>query len=321
MKIENYKLEQLKKIIQNSETIALAAHIRPDGDALGSVLSFSAALKQLDKSVVPIKNSEIGQYLNFLPNLDLLTEDYIDEKVDLFIVLDCSELDRIADAKVVFEKAKNTVVIDHHVKGNIKGDLNIIDENASSTCQLVYEIIKYLNLEFTNDISSLLFTGIVTDTGRFMFDNVDFNTHLIAADLLKNGANQQYIFNKLYQNKKIEQLQMESYILQKTKYYNDKIAFVYISDEDVNKFNLELSDTDSIVNILRDLEPVEVSIVMKKYSDDEYKISMRSKNFIDVSEIARSNGGGGHIRAAGFSIYANKEEAFKKIEKIIEEIK
>lgn len=313
--ISNDKLEILKNLIDNSNSIALATHIRPDGDALGSILSFTRALNSIDKKADIIKNSVIPEYLNFLYDKDLYKEN--DGVYDLFIVLDCSEIDRIGDAQKVFDKANKKVVIDHHVKGGIDGDLRLIYEKSSSTCQLVYEILNYLDVEFTESISSNLFTGICTDTGRFMYENVDKDTHIAAGDLLEKGAKSQEIFKNLYQSKSLNGLQMEIDILSRIKFLKDnKIAFVYISKEDTKKHGMDISDTEYIVNILRDIEGVEVGCVLKEYEDNEYKVSLRSKSYVDVSKIARENNGGGHIKASGYSIF--EESCDKAVDKILE---
>ncbi|MCI5839170.1 MAG: bifunctional oligoribonuclease/PAP phosphatase NrnA [Peptoniphilaceae bacterium] len=323
--IDKKKLEKLKYLIEGSKSIAIATHVNPDGDALGSSFSLCLALKKIGKDVHVIKNSQIPEYLDFIENKDLYEDfDALKENIfDLFITLDCSELDRISIADQLFKNAKNTIVVDHHVKGGINGDLSIIYENSSSTCELVYEIIKFLNIDFDKDISSLLFTGIVTDTGRFMYENVTKDTMNVAGNLIEMNADSQNIYQNLYQKKSYNQLLMESEAVKKAEFYdNNSKVFFYISDEFVKKYNRTMSDTDPIVNILRDIDGVKLSTILKEdIINEEYKVSMRSKDdTFDVSKVARDNGGGGHKRASGFEIKTNEENALKKIRKIVKDL-
>ncbi|MDD7305819.1 MAG: bifunctional oligoribonuclease/PAP phosphatase NrnA [Peptoniphilaceae bacterium] len=309
MRIEQEKIDLFKKMIDQSERILISAHVNPDGDALGSSLSLRRSLALYGKKVDVIKISEIDDYLNFLPDLNYY-KDLDEDNYDLFITLDCSEIDRLGKAVDIFKKTPKTIVVDHHVGGKISCDLNIIENKSPATCELIFEIIERLNLPMDQTIAYLLYTGIVTDTGRFMYENVSKQTFDVAGKLLEYGADFQDIYKNLYQNKEISKMKFETEILSKVNFFDNK-AYVGIRKADVEKYGLQIGDSESIVNMLRDLKGVELSCILKENGPNEYKVSLRSKDYIDVSKVARENGGGGHIRASGFSMF---DESFEKAE-------
>lgn len=306
--ITNEKIVEFTKLLNTSERIALSAHVNPDGDAMGSMLGLFLFLKKMKKEVYIIRNSDFPNYLNFLPGKDFYNDNYQKFKsndFDLFIALDLSTLDRLKNASKYFLDAQKKIVIDHHMQNTLDADLHVVNENASSTCQLVYELLESTDIPLDNDIATCLFTGIVTDTGRFMYDNTDSETLKIASSLMELEADFKDVYRNLYQSRTKNELLFESYIISKAVYYeNDSICFVSISKDDADKFSIDIRDTDSIVNLLRDIETVKLSIVLKEYENNEYKVSLRSKDDIDVSMIARKNGGGGHKKAAGFSFHS-----------------
>lgn len=316
--ISKEKLDKFKDLIDEAKAIAISAHINPDGDALGASLSLRKSLEKYGKDADVIKISEIDDYLKFLPELENYKENNKKE-YDLFIIVDCSEIDRIDKAIDICKNSKKTLVIDHHKGGSIDTNLNIIKDDSPSSCELVYEIIKRLDLPIDKDIATLLYTGLVTDTGRFLYSNIGKTTFFTAADLVELGADYEYIYKNLYQNKEISKLRFENYILSKVK-FNKPYALVGVTKKMCEDYGMEMGDSESVVNLLRDLKGIEASCLIKEFDNNEYKVSLRSKNYLDVSEIARNNGGGGHIKAAGFSLdVKNMNEALKIMEKILKE--
>ncbi|MSS77238.1 bifunctional oligoribonuclease/PAP phosphatase NrnA [Anaerococcus sp. WCA-380-WT-2B] len=317
-KISKSQLDKFKKLIDEAKNIAISAHINPDGDALGASLSLRKSLEKYGKFAEVIQISEVDNYLKFFPDLSQYKKPSLDE-YDLFIIVDCSEFDRIDKAIEICEKSKNTIVIDHHKGGKIDTDLNIIYSDSPATCELVYEIIKRLKLPIDNEIATLLYIGLVTDTGRFLYSNISELTFLTAAELINEGADYEYVYKNLYQNKEISKLRFENHILSKVE-FNKPYALVGVSKKMCEDFSMQMGDSESVVNMLRDLKGIEVACLIKEYDDGEYKISLRSKEWLDVSKIARDNNGGGHIRAAGFSLYEkNMEDALDTMRKILKE--
>ena len=317
-KISQKELENFKKFIDEADTIAISAHINPDGDALGSALGLRKSLELYGKKSDVIKISEVDDYLKFLPQIDFY-KNPSKKEYDLFIIVDCSEFDRIDKAIEICKKSKKVLVIDHHEGGSIKTDLNIIHSDSPASCELVYEIIKRLKLPIDKEIATLLYAGLVTDTGRFLYSNISELTFYTAADLYKIGADFEMIYKNLYQNKEISKLQFENHLLNKVE-FKKPYALVGVSQKTCKDFGVQMGDSESVVNMLRDLKGIEVACLVKEYGENEFKISLRSKDYLDVSKIARDNGGGGHIRASGFTINTDSmDKALNIMKKILEE--
>lgn len=318
MKINKDLLDQLKILIDQADTIAIASHVDPDGDNLGSSLGFARALRNYGKDVDVIGHDEVDDYLKFLPDLEYYSKDY-KNSYDLFLILDASEMERIGTALEIAQNSKKLSVIDHHVGGGIQTDLNIIVEDSPATCELIYEIIDRLDLPLDEVTASLLFTGIVTDTGRFLYSNVTENTFNAAGKLSTAGADKEFIYRNLYQSKPIKVMQFENEMIANAKFMGNKV-FAVASKELVEKHGVQMGDAENVVNQLRDLDGIDVSMIIKEYGPNEFKASLRSKDF-DVAKVARENGGGGHILASGFTIFEDSlEKAQAKALEILESI-
>lgn len=318
-KISKEKLDKFKELVDNAETIAIASHINPDGDNLGSTLALRKSLELYGKNVELLANDTIDDYLHFLPEKENYKE-ASREAYDLFMILDCSEFDRIGDSLTPIAKAsKNTLVIDHHVGGGIDTDLNLIYDTAPATCELVFEIIERLDLPIDKDIASLIYTGLCTDTNRFLYSNVTEYTFYVAGRLLSLGADSEYIYRNLYQSKPMKVMKFQTEVISNAEFM-DKKAYSIISKDLVKKHGVQMGDAETIVGMLRDIDEVGVSMILKEYDNGEYKVSLRSKD-VDVAKVARENGGGGHIKASGFSIFDDSlEAASKKAVAILKEI-
>lgn len=318
-KISKEKLDKFKELVDNAETIAIASHINPDGDNLGSTLALRKSLELYGKNVELLGNDTIDDYLHFLPEKENYKE-ASREAYDLFMILDCSEFDRIGDSLTPIAKAsKNTLVIDHHVGGGIDTDLNLIYDTAPATCELVFEIIERLDLPIDKDIASLIYTGLCTDTNRFLYSNVTEYTFYVAGRLLSLGADSEYIYRNLYQSKPMKVMKFQTEVISNAEFM-DKKAYSIISKDLVKKHGVQMGDAETIVGMLRDIDEVGVSMILKEYDNGEYKVSLRSKD-VDVARVARENGGGGHIKASGFSIFDDSlEAASKKAIAILKEI-
>lgn len=318
MIISNENIEKLKNLIDGANTIGVVSHVNPDGDNLGSSLGFARALRNYGKDTEVVGHDTIDNYLKFLPDLEFYENNYKDS-YDLLLILDASEIERIGDAQSVAVNSKKTAVIDHHLGGKITSDLNIIHPEAPATCQLIYEIIQRIGMPLDEKTANLLFTGIVTDTGRFMYYDTNRETFEIAGKLLDAGADKENIYSALYQNKPIDVLKFETDLIANAEFMGDRV-FAIASIEKVDQYGVQMGDSEHIVNILRDLEGISISMLVKEYGNGEYKVSMRSKG-IDISKTARENGGGGHANASGFSIFDDSlESAAAKARVILQNI-
>lgn len=316
MKI-NDEILKFKEQLKDANSIALISHLDPDGDNLGSLTALSKSLLNLGKKVYPIEFDKIPENLKFLPNLDLLS-DNTDININMIICLDCANYERLGKIDELFNKAKYRINIDHHQSNEFYGDVNIVKKGYSSTCELVFDLINEINLPIDKEISMSLLTGISTDTGRFLYSATTADTLAKASRLVENGADMMKINELIYQSKKFEAQLLENEILSKTEIYNDYVAFSFVMTDQLNKYNVEISDIDSVINTFRDTDKIKISVLIKQQTENEYKVSFRSKGNIDVGLIAKNLGGGGHKNAAATRITGDFETVSNKIKEEID---
>lgn len=309
----------LDSLIKQSKKILLLSHMNPDGDTLGSMCAlYSMIYKRFkikaDMNVV----SNIPYNYKFLPNVDL-AERYYDKSLvyDLVITLDVAAIDRVMDSKILFDKAKCTVNIDHHKTNPKFGDYQIIEADASSCGEVLFNYFKAHNWVLTEDAAICLYTAIMTDTGNFRFENTSSNTFRAAADLVDTGANPNYIYKKCYETKTKNYVMFQNYCVNKAVFIEDnKIAYTTVYKKDLEKFSAGDDYTDGIAETLRAIDTTEVSFVAKEVESKLTKISMRSKK-ADVATICTKFGGGGHTFAAGCTIKANIKDSITQLLKEI----
>ena len=308
-------MKNVIQIIEESKSIYIAAHINPDGDSVGSTLALSMALKKMNKDVTPLLVGEIPADYTFLPKVDLY-KDYSGEinPSDLFIALDCGDIDRLGNNKPILDLSTNVINIDHHISNTNFGNINLVDEEAAATGEIIYHLIKAMGIEIDIDMATCLYTAISTDTGSFMYDNVTAETHDIIADLIRIGIDKSDINIQLYGSRSMAKTRLFIEVLSTLKLYNDdKIAIVQVTQKMLQNTGTSLDDTEGIISFVREIDSVEVACILKESDELKTKISMRSKKYINVSDIANNFNGGGHIRAAGGTIHEN----IKDVESIV----
>lgn len=295
---------KFKKLIDESEIIAVASHLNPDGDNLGSSTAMVGMLNKLGKNVVFILDDKIPQSFKFLPNLSFAkAPDELKNNFDLFIALDSSDENRMGDnIKKIFEASKKTVNIDHHFSNTNYADLNIVDFKSPATCEVLARIFETLNLELNKEIATSLFTGLSTDTGSFKYSSVSSDTFLTASNLFKYDIDIDKVTVNVYQSRSREKTDLLIRAMNSIEYFHDnKIAVVFVTKEDMEKSKAEKSDADGIVEFVRDIDTVELAVLLKE-KDDCIRLSLRSKSDIDCTKVASKFNGGGHVRASGGTI-------------------
>lgn len=293
-------LENIKEKIEDSNSIVILTHEHPDGDAIGSSLALMHGLRKLGKSVDVIIPG-VNKMYNILPGFEDIKEYFVENyNYDLCIALDSSDIERLHVCKEIFQKTKNTIVIDHHITNQNFGDVNYVNAVASSTCQNLLVVLAYLDVAISKDIAACVYAGILTDTGGFRY-NVQPETFEFAAMLLETGIDITKIYRNLFDLTTVPRTKLLGRALDKLEILsNGRIAFTYISKEDEEELNICDGDHEGIVNYGRNIDGVEVSILVRQV-DNKYKISMRSNEYLDVSLIATKYGGGGHMKAAGIT--------------------
>ena len=297
-------IDQILKCIKKSKNIVIVTHENPDGDAVGSSLAMYHALKGLKKNV-DIIIPAYAKCFNELPGIDEVIKES-DKVYDLAISLDAAT-DKLLNVWVkYFREADQRIVIDHHSTNTMFGDINYVDLSAPACAQVVYMLIKHYRWKITPEIGTCIMAGIITDTGGFQYSGVSKDTFNIAAELLDVGVNISKVYKKVFDTKTRSSFELRRIAIDRMEFLEDgKIAFTYVTNEDERKVNAGVGDYEGIVSEGRSVESVEVSIFLHELKDGEFKISLRSNSYVNVSDVCIMFGGGGHIRAAGAKMTAD----------------
>lgn len=310
-------LDEILKEIAQAESIIILVHENPDGDAIGSGLAMYQALQNMGKDV-EIVVPEWSRIFANLPKINELKKEGSKKKYDLAIALDCATIKMLNGWTNYFEDAKNKVVIDHHSSNSMFGDFNYVDIDAPACCQVLYNMFEYYNWQITKEIAACLIAGLITDTGGFQYSGVSKDTFLMAANLIDTGIDASKIYKDVMSTHTKTSVELKKLILNRMQFLeDDKVTFTYMTLEDEKEIGCEVGDYEGLVNEGRNIEGVEVSIFLHEI-DDGFKASLRSNNYVNVSDVCLMFGGGGHIRAAGAKIKGTPDEIK---EKLLKEIK
>jgi len=300
--------------------IAICGHLRPDGDCVGSCL----AMYMYIKKVYPDK--EVYVYMDGIPKvfgymcegLEIIT-DYHDVAPDLFMALDCSDPERLGDARPYFEKAESTINIDHHISNLYYAGINCVDAKSSSTSEVIYELMDEEYID--TDIATAVYTGIIHDTGVLQYSNTSKRTLEIVGNLLDKGVESDIIITEtFYQKTYIQNLLMARCVLASRLYLDNRCILSVATRELLDEYGAGTEDLEGIVNQLRITKGVDCAVLIHETDTDEYKISMRANNTMDVSRVAVMYGGGGHVKAAGCSMSGQLDEVIARLLGSIEEV-
>ena len=302
-------LEEIKK----AKSIVLLTHENPDGDAVGSTLAMYSALKELGKENVDVVIPEYPRTYTFLPNVDKVLKQGNQEPYDVAIALDSATIKMLNGWSNYFETAKTKIVIDHHGTNTMYGDLNYVNPDSPACTQILITIFEYFGVEITNDIGKCILTGIITDTGGFQYQSTRPETFEFAASLLKSGINVYEIYKKAMNTKTRANFELRRRAIDRMEFLeDDKISFTYITKQDMEDVSATSDDFEGIVDEGRCVEGVEVSIFLRE-TEKGYKVSLRSNEYVNVSDVCLIYGGGGHVHAAGCNITMSIEQAKEKL--------
>lgn len=306
-------LDDIKKEIENANTIIIETHETPDGDAIGSSLAMYLALKSMGKDVDVVIPTYSRCY-NFLPRADEIKREGRNIKYDLGIALDCTDTKRLKGYEPCFENARVTICIDHHGSNKMFADYNYVDPVAPACAQILIVVLKKLGIEIDKNIGTCILTGIITDTGGFKYEGVTTETFEFVAELLKKGVNVSDTYKRVLQIKTKANFLLSKKAIDRMEFLEDgKITFTYITKKDIEEVSAEEGDHEGLVEIGRDVEGVEVSIFLREIEEGNYKASLRSKDYVNVSDVCIMFAGGGHEKAAGCTMNMGLEEAKEKM--------
>lgn len=311
---------KLDAIIEDKNVIGIAGHVRPDGDCVGSTLAVYNYIKDnYPEKDVRIYLEPIPNIFKFLKRADEIRSDYKDDVIfDLFIAEDCGDLGRLGNAAKYFENAKSTLCIDHHVSNSSFADENYIFPKASSTCELVFELIDIQKLSL--QIAECLYTGMVHDTGVFQYSCTSAKTMEIAGVLMETGIDYPKIVDDTFYTKTFGQNKILGLALLNAELYLDgAVIATVVFQEDMKRFSVLPKHLDGIVNQLRVTKDTKIALFLYENEDGTFKGSLRVNGDTNVADIAAQFGGGGHVKAAGFSIEGPIDTAMERILNVIRE--
>lgn len=305
--------------IHSAKSVLLIAHVTPDADALGSALAIGLACESLGKDVqvsVGEPGFKVPQSLAFLPRTDLVVAPESINKPDIVIVCDTASVARLGALAEVVQQASVTLVLDHHPSFNGFGTIHLVEPTAAATAVIAMELIEKLEVELTKDIASALYAGLATDTGSFKFQATTAQTLRIAAKLFDAGIDHANLARQLFDDEPFEALLMLGEALQRAeldKSVANGQGLAYTSIAINQRHGLSELAMERVIEAIRKATEAEVAAVFKQGDDKRWKVSLRSKTSINVSELATKLGGGGHHFAAGYTSGTDLSEAIDQL--------
>jgi len=306
--------EQLKK----SRKVMIVPHQHPDGDALGSAAAMREYLQTLEIPTVIFCATEVSPRWNFIPHSGLVTADakhFSDKEIDTIVVLDSGDLHYAGVDILLKDHPAQIINIDHHQTNARYGHLNLAIPSASATAEIIYYFLQHNKVHLTPIIGTALLAGIITDTDNFTNSATTTAAMLVAGELLRAGANLNLINNHTVRNKTLSSLRLWGTALARlTHDENTGITYTYLLQKDLIDNKALDSEVEGVANFLNNLEGSKIAMILRENPDGKFKGSMRTTKIdVDVAVIAKALSGGGHKKAAGFTIDGPIEVAIENV--------
>lgn len=316
-------LPEIAACLDTVDSIAICGHINPDGDCIGAQLALFYALQDRGKEVCVLlaKNDPIPHNLCFLPGIEFFVPaQECDKNFDCFIAVDVPTLERIGDAAQIQKNARITITIDHHAVESCMSMYNYVDPDMPAASLIVWDLLK--EMKALNSKSALCaLTGLMTDTGRFAYQNTTPGSFVAAAEMMELGADPALISREFFQNRRLASMELEKVMLDRM-VFSHQGAFVssYLLHEDFNRFDAVKADAEVLVDELRSIEGVKIALLLRESDGGSVRGSLRAKDSADVAQVARAFNGGGHVAAAGFTFYGTIYQALDDVSAKVTEL-
>lgn len=306
-------LSELANKLSCERKLALFCHVRPDGDAIGSMLALKLCLQSLGKEVEVFCDDSIPARFSFLPEIfSIKSQGFIPNDYTALVSVDSADITRLGCFAEEFDKHKNTYSIDHHISNPRYAKINYVVDSASN-CENVLDLVLETGVEISKDMANLLALGLVTDTGNFRHQNVTPETFMSASLLKQRGADFNQIIYHNFNKQTKERAKLFGLVMSKIRYfYDDKFAVVTITKEHLEQSGAQPSETEGFIDFIMGIDTVEIGASIMEIDKNKYKISLRGKT-ANVNSVASAFGGGGHVLASGCQIYGEYEEVVDKL--------
>jgi len=311
--------DKIIDVLKSNQTFCIASHAHPDGDGIGSTLALGLVLKSMGKDVLMYNQDGVPHVVDFFVGTDqLVTEIAEDATFDVSIMLDCGQPERAGRHFPPKERRGQLLCIDHHVTGGDEADLACRDKTASSTGELIYNILKRMGVEVDADIATLILTSIIVDTGFFRYSNTTKHALTMAAELVEKGASTWVISKNMEERVHPNQYRLMNLAIDTMEYLlNGQMAVMVLTDQMFRDSGAGVDMAEEFINVPRSVKGVRVAVLLREKANHEYKISFRSKDTIDVAKLVRQFDGGGHEHAAGCTIRGPLGSVKQIIEKAV----
>ncbi len=311
-KMSKTSLNNIKTLIQSAQRIVLCTHVQPDGDALGSLLATGMLLKALGKDITMLSHDAVPDSLKALPEWEEVRfpHEVEGQAFDLFICLDASDLARIGDSRLLFEKTENTLVIDHHASNTRFGKYNYVVETVAATGNLVYRLYEAFEVPLNADAAACLYAALSTDTGNFSFGQMDEEFFLQMAGLIKAGLEINKFSRILHLTKEYSFIKLKSKALDSlTLLCEGRLSYMKLYMADFEETGTDSDKTEGLVNQALNISGVKMCFLATQLDENTTKFSLRALYPYDVAQIAVEFGGGGHVLASGCTVKLPLDEA------------
>jgi phosphoesterase RecJ-like protein len=303
-------MDDAVRALRDASDIVLACHVNPDGDTLGCMLALGIALEHLGKRVTLLSADGIPAVLRFLPEAARVQTRTDRRDFELAVVVDAGELARVGASREVIEAAPCVIDIDHHVTPGAFGQIRLLDATAAATGEIIYDLLRALDVDITLPIATCLLTALLTDTGSFRFLNVTPRTMVIAAEMIAVGASPNTIAECVFENKSWAAQKLLGRALESMRQTDDgRVVWAHVSKEDYADLGATDEATEGIVNAVRSVQGADVALLLREMPSGKIRVSLRARPPADVSLIASHFGGGGHRLASGCTLDGPLPEA------------
>ena len=310
---------KLMEMVEAAGTIAIAGHVRPDGDCVGSCLAVCNYItEQHPEKTVDVYLETPPVKFSYLKQFERISSDSnTGKQYELCICLDSGDRERLGNNVVYLDTAKTSICIDHHITNKGYAASNFVNASASATCEFLYDFLD--EEKISKEVAECIYTGIIHDTNVFKNSNTTAKTMEVAGVMMEKGINfSQIIDGSFYKKTYVQNQIMGRAVLESVLFLDGKCIFSVVRKQDMDFYGVEASDLDGIVDQLRVTDGVEVAIFLHETENHVYKVSMRSNNFVNVSKVASFFGGGGHVRAAGCTMSGSVHDVINNLSALIE---
>jgi phosphoesterase RecJ-like protein len=307
-------MKQIIQTLNRNKRFLISTHVNPDPDALCSELALAEYLRSIGKIVWVINNEDVPRRYRFLPGISRIRRyrKNLKEDYDVAIIVDCGELERIGQVKSLLQRDTLIINIDHHITNNKFGKCNLVQPKASSTAEVLYELLTKAKCRFTKNLARCLYIGIMTDTGSFRHENTSARTHAITAELMKYNVAPHRVYQKFYETISFKDIKEFADVIRRfDMHFGGRVASIELTKKVLSKFSGDFDLRDTIFKFLRSIKGIKVVVICTEIKQGETRINLRSSEKFNVAKLAAHFNGGGHHRASGCMIDKNISQAHR----------